>query len=166
MDQIAAKIRDFLEEMEKLQGETACISVDEEGKYWLNTQAKEFIESNAISLKDFIPWLKAVSSQFDNLSYDGVKVSMLRMPKNTIICLRQKEAGEKKTEARLTAKEREVLGLVSKGLTNKQIAGTMNISPSTVNVHLDHIYRKLGCSNRVEACFTGLQKGLFLPQEH
>ncbi|MDA8085212.1 MAG: response regulator transcription factor [Nitrospiraceae bacterium] len=73
---------------------------------------------------------------------------------------------EKDVKTPLTLKEREVLSLVSKGFTNKQIAEMMKISPSTVNVHLDHIYRKLGCSNRVEACFIGLKKGLFPPLEH
>jgi DNA-binding NarL/FixJ family response regulator len=50
-----------------------------------------------------------------------------------------------------------------KGFSNKKIAGLMKISPGTVNTHLDNIYRKLGCSNRVTACITAVKNGLFLP---
>jgi len=41
----------------------------------------------------------------------------------------------------------------------------MGVSPGTINSHLDSIYRKLGCSNRLEAAFTALRCGLVLPSE-
>lgn len=49
----------------------------------------------------------------------------------------------------LTNKEKEVVLAVSKGLSNKQIADQMNVSPSTVKNHLYNIFKKLGVSNRV-----------------
>ncbi len=50
-----------------------------------------------------------------------------------------------------------------RGESNKSIADIMKISPGTVNTHLDNIYSKLGCSNRLSACLIALRNGLFLP---
>ena len=49
----------------------------------------------------------------------------------------------------LTNKEREIAILVSKGLTNKEIAKTTNIAESTVKVHLKSIYNKLNVTDRL-----------------
>lgn len=51
----------------------------------------------------------------------------------------------------LTAREREVIQLVSTGATNQEIAGALVISESTVKSHVKHILRKLGAANRAEA---------------
>lgn len=51
----------------------------------------------------------------------------------------------------LTAQERLILKLVSKGCSNKDIAARLFISVETVKKHLQNIYRKLGASNRIEA---------------
>jgi two-component system nitrate/nitrite response regulator NarL len=48
----------------------------------------------------------------------------------------------------LSAREREVMLLVSKGLSNKHVARRLEISDGTVKVHLHHIYSKLGIRNR------------------
>jgi DNA-binding NarL/FixJ family response regulator len=48
----------------------------------------------------------------------------------------------------LTAREREIAGLVATGLSNKDIARTIGISDGTVRIHLSNIYQKLGVSNR------------------
>ena len=50
----------------------------------------------------------------------------------------------------LTARELEVAGLLTDGLTNREIAGRLYISIRTVTSHLDHIYTKLGLSSRLE----------------
>ena len=47
-----------------------------------------------------------------------------------------------------TRREYEVLLQISKGLSNKQIAGELGISSKTVSRHLENIYPKLGCNNR------------------
>jgi DNA-binding CsgD family transcriptional regulator len=52
-------------------------------------------------------------------------------------------------EAKLTARELEVARLVSRGLTNAQIAQQLGISTRTVTSHLDHIYNRLGVRTRV-----------------
>jgi LuxR family maltose regulon positive regulatory protein len=51
----------------------------------------------------------------------------------------------------LTARENEVSGLLIEGLTNQEIAERLFISPSTVKVHVRHIYEKLGVKNRAGA---------------
>ncbi len=54
----------------------------------------------------------------------------------------------------LSSREREVLGLLCEGLTNRQIAGALFISPATVKVHLRHVYEKLGVQNRTQAILS------------
>jgi LuxR family maltose regulon positive regulatory protein len=51
----------------------------------------------------------------------------------------------------LTKREQEVLELVAAGLTNREIADELIISPETVKKHTSSIYGKLGASNRTEA---------------
>ena len=51
----------------------------------------------------------------------------------------------------LSAREAEVLKLVARGYTNREIAATLVISVKTVSVHVSHILRKLGAPNRLEA---------------
>ena len=59
----------------------------------------------------------------------------------------------------LTDRESEVLGLVAKGLANKQIAVALGISEHTVKVHVSSIYTKLNVTNRTEAVREGLRGG-------
>lgn len=51
----------------------------------------------------------------------------------------------------LTMRERQVLLLTAEGLTSKEIAGRLGISPRTADVHRAHVIQKLGLRNRVEA---------------
>ena len=50
--------------------------------------------------------------------------------------------------SRLTPREREIASLVAVGMSNKQIARTVNISDGTVKIHLYNAYHKLGVTNR------------------
>lgn len=59
----------------------------------------------------------------------------------------------------LTERELEVIGLLSKGLANKQIALTLGISEHTVKFHVSSIYTKLNVTNRTEAVREGLRGG-------
>ena len=60
----------------------------------------------------------------------------------------------------LTNREREVLELVSQGLSNKMIARKLQISEHTVKFHISSISTKLGASSRTEAVSHGLRRGL------
>ena len=63
------------------------------------------------------------------------------------------------SEGPLTERESEVLGLLSKGLANKQIAVQLGISEHTVKFHVSSIYTKLNVTNRTEAMRAGLRGG-------
>jgi predicted ATPase/DNA-binding CsgD family transcriptional regulator len=73
------------------------------------------------------------------------------------------DSGSPKTTAcdsGLSAREQEVLVLLAKGMTNKQIAQTLVISPKTVNRHLEAIFSKLGVNSRSAATRYALEHHL------
>ena len=60
----------------------------------------------------------------------------------------------------LTAREVDVLGLLTQGLPNKAIARQLGISPKTVGNHIERIYTKLHVSSRAAAAMRAMQDGL------
>ena len=64
------------------------------------------------------------------------------------------------TDEALTSREREVLELVSQGLSNKLIARKLQISEHTVKFHISSISTKLGAASRTDAVSRGLRRGL------
>ena len=67
--------------------------------------------------------------------------------------------------AGLTTREVEVLRLLARGLSNRQIAGRLVISHKTVDNHVEHIYTKIGVSNRARASLFAVRQGLVAPTE-
>ena len=63
-------------------------------------------------------------------------------------------------EERLSKREHEILILVSKGYTSKEIGGMLHVSFHTVNAHVKSIYKKLSVSNRAEAIYEATRKGI------
>lgn len=70
-----------------------------------------------------------------------------------------------KSPIEMTSRELEVLYRLTEGLTNREIAYHLEISPRTVKFHLDNIYSKLGVNTRTEAAIYALQQGWSLPKE-
>jgi HD-GYP domain-containing protein (c-di-GMP phosphodiesterase class II) len=60
----------------------------------------------------------------------------------------------------LTSREVEVLGLLARGLSNKEIARRLVISPKTAGTHIENIYAKTGVSNRAQASVYAVRHGL------
>jgi DNA-binding NarL/FixJ family response regulator len=60
----------------------------------------------------------------------------------------------------LTAREREVLQLISQGLSNKLIARELQVSEHTVKFHISSIFAKLGAASRTDAISRGARQGL------
>ena len=76
---------------------------------------------------------------------------------------RSKNADERREntpEDQLTPREKEVLQLLSKGLTNKEIAQKLFISEKTVKSHLSSIFRKLNVTKRLQAILYSIKRGL------
>jgi DNA-binding NarL/FixJ family response regulator len=65
----------------------------------------------------------------------------------------------------LSAREREVLILASKGLSSKEVASDLFISERTVQTHLASIYDKLGARNKTEALLLALKYGVVTLEE-
>jgi len=61
---------------------------------------------------------------------------------------------------RLTARERQLIGLVAAGQTDTQIAAELLISVRTVRSHLDRIRTKTGCRRRADLTRLALQTGV------
>jgi HD-GYP domain-containing protein (c-di-GMP phosphodiesterase class II) len=91
--------------------------------------------------------------------YDGDAVeAVLGAAGHRVVRRREGPAG-------LTAREVEVLKLLARGLSNKEIAGTLFISAKTVSNHVEHIYAKINASTRAAASLFAMQNGLLPDQE-
>lgn len=142
----------------------AVIFIDVKGAHWVNELADEFISKKGIPKKDFVEWIKIGSSHLQNLNYEDIEIHMMKLPEQDVVVFLKQ--GKKETVSKrykITQRERELLRYLVQGFSNKKIAGLMKIAPGTVNTHLDNIYSKLDCSNRLTTCFTALKNGLFLP---
>jgi len=64
----------------------------------------------------------------------------------------------------LTDREREVLALLVKGLSNQEISNNLHISMATVKYHLTRLFSKLGAKNRIEAVTTAIEFNLVKKQ--
>lgn len=64
------------------------------------------------------------------------------------------------TDQSLSAREREVLELVAKGTSNREIAAELFISEATVKTHLTHIFAKLGAKDRAAAVAVAYDRGI------
>jgi DNA-binding NarL/FixJ family response regulator len=70
--------------------------------------------------------------------------------------------GKVRERSPLSAREREIVGLVAQGYKNKEMAEKMFISEQTVKNHLHNIFDKLGVSDRLELALYAIHKGLHI----
>ncbi|QIG99390.2 MULTISPECIES: LuxR C-terminal-related transcriptional regulator [unclassified Bradyrhizobium] len=77
---------------------------------------------------------------------DGQRV--LPSPASEEVISRERTAIPEKYLAVLTERERQIMRLVSEGLSNKEIGRRLKVADGTIKVHLHHIFRKLEISNR------------------
>ncbi len=66
-------------------------------------------------------------------------------------------------QSTLSGREMEIISLVAKGATNREIAQTLFVSEATIKTHLLHIYKKLGVSDRAAAVGEAYRRGLLSP---
>lgn len=96
-------------------------------------------------------------SEFDSLKLIGSKSNLdsaLAIAVETLETFRSSE--NKNSSLQLTARENEVLQLITQGLTNEQIANELVVVLKTVEKHVAGIFRKLGVKNRTEAAAWAL----------
>lgn len=67
------------------------------------------------------------------------------------------------SEDTLTTREREVLGMIGRGLRNAEVAQSLQLSENTIAGYIKDIYRKLGISSRAEASWHAARLGLGTP---
>jgi DNA-binding NarL/FixJ family response regulator len=68
--------------------------------------------------------------------------------------------GSDRTTQTLTEREMEILQLLAFGYTNREIGSRLFISPDTVKTHLEHVYQKLGASDRTAAVAEAMRRRL------
>ncbi len=126
----------------------------------LKQTAPELIVKSIRKVNDGEIWLDshttaAVMRQFATAGPDGGSLSSSSNSSGTKVCERSP----------LSAREREIVGLVAQGYKNKEMAEKMFISEQTVKNHLHNIFDKLGVSDRLELALYAIHKGLHLGGE-
>ena len=83
----------------------------------------------------------------------------LKLRSHQLATTRPRQGAKQRIEV-LTAREREVLGLVGAGLSNAEIAARIHVVEGTVKVYVSTIFRQLGVRNRVQAAIIAHESGI------
>ena len=106
----------------------------------------------------YLPKTVGLNDLLDAIRATNKGISVLP-PSIASIVVRHLSDDTRKIESPLTSRELEVLTFVAQGMTNEQIAHTMNLSRRTVEAHLTHIYTKSGTYSRTGAVLVAQKKG-------
>ena len=109
---------------------------------WISPQAAKTAGASGFVSKDW--------------SADEVAMAVRMVGRGMTVFARQEEG----PVTPLSEREREVLGLMASGATNREIAASLYLSPHTVKEHTSALYRKLGVRNRAEAVRRAERLGL------
>ncbi|MGC0154619.1 response regulator [Chromobacterium vaccinii] len=108
--------------------------------------------------------LKNINADFllDSIrrAVDGDSVLSPEMTAKLLAQLRQPQTAKTSEADALTPRERETLGWLARGASNKEIARGLDLAESTVKVHVQNILRKLSLSSRVQAAVYAVENGL------
>ena len=103
---------------------------------------------------DYRQWIATLENSLGSTEFDAAWAEGNSMTMPETIAYAQRGRGKRKRPASgwasLTPTERDVVRLVADGLSNKDIATSLFISPRTVETHLTHVYAKLGINSRVQ----------------
>ncbi|MSQ10820.1 MAG: response regulator transcription factor [Dehalococcoidia bacterium] len=104
---------------------------------------------------DLTQTLRTVSQGGTSLNPELMARSLKRL-----VTKSQAGQGESSPFLALTARERQVLSCLAKGLSNKEIAATLVVSVATIKTHVEHIIQKLGVSDRTQAAVMAATNGM------
>jgi ATP/maltotriose-dependent transcriptional regulator MalT len=96
---------------------------------------------------------------------DAARATGLHVPQRVVDAMHKRESPSQQEQllATLTPREREVLELLKRGYTNREIASTLVIAEVTAKVHVRRIIQKLGVRSRTEAAIAAVQLGTSTP---
>jgi len=80
--------------------------------------------------------------------------------------LRQPDPSAARALDELTAREREILAVVGRGLSNVEIADRLTLGESTVKTHIGRVFDKLDLRDRAQAVVIAYETGLVTPGGH
>jgi DNA-binding NarL/FixJ family response regulator len=103
---------------------------------------------------------KAVHDVFDEKSVLTPDITPIVIREATRVRDRGADVELKGVHAKLTAREFEILDMMSRGLGNKEIGANLHLSEHTVKSHIKTIFRKLGAKTRSEAVYKAIKENL------
>ncbi|MCF7981743.1 MAG: two-component system response regulator NarL [Pseudomonadales bacterium] len=92
------------------------------------------------------------------LAANGQLVLSSELTELLALAIQSKSRKDNKVDIRsMTKRERQILKLLSAGMTNKHIARKLDITEGTVKVHIKHLFKKLSLKSRVEAAIWAME---------
>jgi DNA-binding NarL/FixJ family response regulator len=165
MDQTIKVVNDSLDddlEADVVITSASHASFSENGEDPASSTATLFLSDNQVNVRALTRSLRVWGVLPTDASAEELAAAVHALSQGLIIgtsTLLFESESEPLSHGPLTDRESEVLGLLAKGLANKQIAVALGISEHTVKFHVSSIYTKLNVTNRTEAVREGLRGG-------